>query len=835
MIWSKQELENLALGGAEVTRERVMKHLSAPENADIFAAENFSYLWGALGVAGAKGLDAATCRKIWQALCDNGAADAFDKGILGDYNRALAAKYKDNRMRAWQGLNNFQAGVKFRKSILEKLARRDEQLAAEAAPLLFDYRKMGERLNSHKLDAGLKNYLEKVRGLSASCGISGDAVRAVYEKIMILRTLCDVAAYTPRGLDEDEKDYLFRYLREAVLDGFALRDIGLDDMVLSKLMAGSAAADASELEREPLLSRNAEIEEFAAGFEETEGFFEEVAAQYVRADPGKAQELTARCLKLIEKGAYPCGVVFALALLELRQAKSAVKILLALAQKGRAIEMASFLHRLLPQAKGAETLVADILRVNLQRLPATAGFMRDYVRRRTLLAVRDFIENDCPQPGATLLKYLAAEHRDWLVKNALKDYIALGNALIATDKTQAKAIAEQARGLGLNIYEADDCLFIGTAEDNPLTAARRRLEKNVLGATTFDISAATGKMSGLEGAAYQFYHNLKGAWRRRKENNTAGQAAKEEVIQTGGAAMAYAGDGADVAAASGVADVGVADTADMRADVGGLVAGDEADVAAAGDEAGADSMAAAGAEQAGNPTVKLPAFEEWNEGAAKTVPFGQAPTITLAEEKGFELPDEVLEISSQENYGGDLMPETEPAASGEEPAGYGEAAAVSGEEPAVYGNDVGSQAGAAGETGDMIVGAVAAEAGVVSLQAEAAADGAGEIAVQAEVSQEAVSTAGSELMGSEADKLPAFEEWDSGAADSNAGEHKNKININSILNINPKEVDKHFEKIKQLTAAAVQQAKNKVEHSGLSHSPAVEKAKTLLGRFLKKK
>ena len=812
MIWSKQELENLALGGAEVTRERVMKHLSAPENADIFAAENFSYLWGALGVAGAKGLDAATCRKIWQALCDNGAADAFDKGILGDYNRALAAKYKDNRMRAWQGLNNFQAGVKFRKSILEKLARRDEQLAAEAAPLLFDYRKMGERLNSHKLDAGLKNYLEKVRGLSASCGISGDAVRAVYEKIMILRTLCDVAAYTPRGLDEDEKDYLFRYLREAVLDGFALRDIGLDDMVLSKLMGGSAAADASELEREPLLSRNAEIEEFAAGFEETEGFFEEVAAQYVRADPGKAQELTARCLKLIEKGAHPCGVVFALALLELRQAKSAVKILLALAQKGRAIEMAGFLHRLLPQAKGAETLIADILRVNLQRLPATAGFMRDYVRRRTLLAVRDFIENDCPQPGAALLKYLAAEHRDWLVKNALKDYIALGNALIAADKTLAKAIAEQARGLGLNIYEADDGLFIGTAEDNPLTAARRRLEKNVLGATTFDISAATGKMSGLEGAAYQFYHNLKGAWRRRKENNTAGQATKEEVIQTGSAAMAYAGDGADA---------GVADTADMGADVGGLVAGDGADVAAAGDEAGADSMAAAGVEQAGNPTVKLPAFEEWNEGAAETVPFRQAPTITLAEEKGFELPDEVLEVSSQENYGGDLMPETEPAT-------YGEAAAA-------YGNDVGSQAEAAGETGDMIVGAVAAEAGAVSLQAEAAVDGAGEIAVQAEVSQEAVSTAGSELMGSEADKLPAFEEWDSGAADSNTGEHKNKININSILNINPKEVDKHFEKIKQLTAAAVQQAKNKVEHSGLSHSPAVEKAKTLLGRFLKKK
>lgn len=106
MMWSKAELENLALGGAEVAAERVMKHLSRPENADIFAAENFSYLWGALGVAGLRGTDAAARRKIWQVLKENGVPDAFEKGILGDFTRELAARHKDNRLRAWHGLDN---------------------------------------------------------------------------------------------------------------------------------------------------------------------------------------------------------------------------------------------------------------------------------------------------------------------------------------------------------------------------------------------------------------------------------------------------------------------------------------------------------------------------------------------------------------------------------------------------------------------------------------------------------------------------------------------------------------------------------------------------------
>lgn len=163
MMWSKAELENLALGGAEVAAERVMKHLSRPENADIFAAENFSYLWGALGVAGLRGTDAAARRKIWQVLKENGVPDAFEKGILGDFTRELAARHKDNRLRAWHGLDNFQAGIKFQKTILEKLAKYDKELEEDVLPYCFDYKKLIDELNVKELGGRLKAYLTVTR------------------------------------------------------------------------------------------------------------------------------------------------------------------------------------------------------------------------------------------------------------------------------------------------------------------------------------------------------------------------------------------------------------------------------------------------------------------------------------------------------------------------------------------------------------------------------------------------------------------------------------------------------------------------------------------------
>lgn len=857
MIWSKQELENLAIGGAEPTRERVLKHLSAPENADIFTAENFSYLWGALGVGGVKGTDAAARRKIWQALGDNGVLDAFDKGILGDFNREMAANFKDSRLRAWKGLDNFQTGVKFQKTILEKLARGDEELAAAAAPLLFDYRQMAEQLDKHELDAKLKTYLERLRGLSAACGISGDAVRAVYEKTMILRKLCDVAAYTSRKLTEAEKDYLFRYLREAVIDGFATKDIGLDDMVLARLMADSVPEGVSELEKAPLLSRNAEIEEFAAGLEEEQGFFEETAARYIRLDPGKTRELTQRCLKLIAAGKRPKGVIFALALLEMRQVKSAVQILLELAKRGQATEMAGFLHRLLPKAKGAETLIADIVRTNLQNLAGAAEYKRDYAARLALLAVRDFAEAGLAQQGAELLAYLAAAYRPWFMGEGQKPYMALGNMLIAADKNVAGLLAEQARKIGLAAYEAEGATFLGTAADNPLTAARRRLEKSVQGATTLDISAATKKMAGLEAATYGVYRNLKGVFQRRK-----GAAADKATEATGVVAT-------DEAAAVSVADEATG--------VEAVRAADEAGSAAEHEESGYVP--------AGDPTVKLPAFEEWHDGETESAmespafEVGQAAdeaaeevadvavnvaveaekeeVADVAEQAMIELAaagvridevgavDDVAEVSAAVETAAEIEPAVEDKIGAEEQAITQTAEQAAGDVSVAAANVT---AGAAGVGTDEIapaenVGSVApaAESSPVDVATEGAPvdETAGNV-VSGEVSAAVVAAenaGGADNVGTEttADKLPAFEEWNN--EEENSSSENQSAELGDVLKITPQEVDAHFQKIKQIMAAAAHKAeliKEKAKNTGLAQSPAVQRIKTWIERKFKK-
>ena len=822
MIWSKQELENLAIGGAEPTRERVLKHLSAPENADIFTAENFSYLWGALGVGGVKGTDAAARRKIWQALGDNGVLDAFDKGILGDFNREMAANFKDSRLRAWKGLDNFQTGVKFQKTILEKLARGDEELAAAAAPLLFDYRQMAEQLDKHELDAKLKTYLERLRGLSAACGISGDAVRAVYEKTMILRKLCDVAAYTSRKLTEAEKDYLFRYLREAVIDGFAPKDIGLDDMVLARLMADSVPEGASELEKAPLLSRNAEIEEFAAGLEEEQGFFEETAARYIRLDPGKTRELTQRCLKLIAAGKRPKGVIFALALLEMRQVKSAVQILLELAKRGQATEMAGFLHRLLPKAKGAETLIADIVRTNLQNLAGAAEYKRDYAARLALLAVRDFAEAGLTQQGAELLAYLAAAYRPWFMGEGQKPYMALGNMLIAADKNVAGLLAKQARKIGLAAYEAEGVTFLGTAEDNPLTAARRRLEKSVQGATTLDIGAATKKMAGLEAATYGVYRNLKGVFQRRKEaaadkateatgivaERAADEAVAESVAGHEGRAVSVVNEAVADEAAVSVADEATGVEAERAADEAtGIVAeraADEAESAAEHEERGYVP--------AGDPTVKLPAFEEWHEGETESVMESPAFEVGQAADEAME---EVADVAVN------VAVEAEK----EEVADVAEQAMI---EPAAAGVRI-DEVGAVDEVAEV---SAAAESSPVDETAGNVVSGEVSAAVVA-----AENAGGADNVGMEtaADKLPAFEEWNN--EEENSSSENQSAELGDVLKITPQEVDAHFQKIKQIMAAAAHKAeliKEKAKKTGLAQSPAVQRIKTWIERKFKK-
>ena len=84
------------------------------------------------------------------------------------------------------------------------------------------------------------------------------------------------------------------------------------------------------------------------------------------------------------------------------------------------------------------------------------------------------------------------------------------------------------------------------------------------------------------------------------------------------------------------------------------------------------------------------------------------------------------------------------------------------------------------------------------------------------------------------DELPKFEEWESNDDEDTSAQSSRKININNILNINSKEVDKHFEHIKQIAASAMKKAeeqasaiKKKVEDADLVNSPSVHKIKAL--------
>ncbi len=488
MLWNDAELQNLVGLGKEIVVERFMKKLGAPENDDLFQKVNFSYLWGLIGVSGVKGTSVAVRHKIWDALVQFGVVSAFDKGFLADYNRNMAEQFTDGRLKAWKGLDNFQASVKFRKTVLEKLVKTDASLAQQVSPFCVDYKKLMEQLDEAELTDKLKAYLERFRGMGAACGVTTDAVAAIYEKTDVLRKLCDVAAYTHRKLAEWEKDYLFSYLFDAVNDGFSPKSIGLDDAVLAKLMADEAFDGLSELEAEPLLARNAEIEDFAAKFEDEFGFYEETEAKFIKHEFGKIRPITERCLKHIQKDVEPKGVVFAMMLVELNQIKSAVQILLELAKKGKATELIGFLHRLLPKVNGSEAFILDIICINLQNFHGENDFFVEYTARRTLTAVRVFIEEGCVQQAAALLKYLVLGN--WFLdKNELvQQFILFSNTIMILDDNLTQEMCFLAQQLKLGVFETDNGIIIGTKEDNPLTMDKHKLEQFMVGTSMLNLA-----------------------------------------------------------------------------------------------------------------------------------------------------------------------------------------------------------------------------------------------------------------------------------------------------------------------------------------------------------
>lgn len=410
MMWSNKELASLFLSGSDVVAKHFMAHLEKEENIDIFKKENFSYLWGMLGIAGIKGIPINVLDKVWQLLKENNVIEAFDKGVLGDYNFGIIKKCNDNRMNAWRGLDNFSADQKFKKLILMPIVAINRSYAQEVDTQAFNPVRVLGVLDRYPLSDAVKQMLIDMQGHGAACGISGKEVVDNYEKEKVLGRLCNFIAYSKRKLLEYEKDFFYWYIHDAVLDGFDVGLIGLNDDVFANLMADEIDEDLSELELEPLRARNEDIVEFAKCFDGTYGFYEKTAAKLIRNHPENITAMMERCLSLMDKTEAK-GLVFALELINLKQYKSAVKILIELAKRGKATEMASFLHRLLPNVKGAETMIMSMLKLNLKVLKQrefheTNIVFREYPARLYLIGIKEFIEFGLYKDASVLLSDL---------------------------------------------------------------------------------------------------------------------------------------------------------------------------------------------------------------------------------------------------------------------------------------------------------------------------------------------------------------------------------------------------------------------------------------------
>lgn len=376
---------------------------------------------------------------------------------------------------------------------------------------------------------------------------------------------------------------------------------------------------------------------------------------------------------------------------------------------------------------------------------------RHYAAQRALCAARDFAETGCAVQAAVLLKFLVQE--GWLApdnecgvgnggtQSLMREFIVLANTLAVADSRLAAEMAALAEKMKLNVYRNTDGVFIGTADDNPLTSARRRLERAVLGATTIDLSAATAKMQGLEKATYGVYQSLKEAL-----------AAKSAALKT--------------------VSAGKMVTEEISA-----------------------------AEEEKDEPRKMP---EQGEKAAAVVPS-----------EVLSVPETPVTVSSE-------APIAEPEAPIAEPE-----VPIAEQEPPI----------AEPEAPMIEPGVPMTEPEAPMTEPEAPMTEPGVSMAEPEVSEFSAKIPEQPAAISE---LPAIEEWDDvgeeaavGRAEDASADDK-KINISSILNISPKEIDRHFERIKNITTAAVKRAeeqaaqiKRRVESADLANSPSVGKIRAL--------
>lgn len=489
MIWSEQELAAMPSNGEKMITEKVLPELDKLENQDIFLPNNFSLLWGILGVTGVANTPVSVRMKIWNALKENGVFEAFQNGRLADFSRQMEKKFHDERLRAWTGEDNYTAETKFCRLILDELLVSNPDLSADVFELGYQPWNLLEKLNAQEMTPALKIFLEEVRKQPQSQGLEEDEYVSRYQKF--LRQLVFVIAHTNRFLTEAEKRYFIFCFQDVLWNGFDRHGIGLNDHLWAKLMLRKNMNALSEIERTALRSHNQDVMEVISSFEEEDGFYEECAAQSVYGDDRHCGTLTERCIYLAKKTKNPTGVVYAKALINIGKIRSAVMILQTLAQSGQATMMVSYLDGLLASAPGAENVFLHILKANLFMVRnnsvnyLNSGYM-EYIARLYLQAVKAFINNAKYVQAASLLQEMVAEGCFGDNDDMKIEFIYQANEILQKEK-DCDGLISAAKRLNLKYFLKNGMRYIGFNEGMILSD-----ELKMINARLFDFTFDSG-------------------------------------------------------------------------------------------------------------------------------------------------------------------------------------------------------------------------------------------------------------------------------------------------------------------------------------------------------
>ena len=315
---------------------------------------------------------------------------------------------------------------------------------------LDDGVKIADTLVKSGFSSKIDDFLQQLCRVTA---VNDDAASDLLTRELIFKKIIDAVVVARKPLTDEDKIRFFDYIKDALKLKLNPLSIGINDKTLSVLIAEDGNSPTAA-------QHNSEILQLAQQLEENTAFFELTAAKYVQFDKEQAAKLTERCLELVKVGQNPKGVVYALALVNLEEVGMAMAILSALAEKGCATDMASFVHRLLPYVEGDDIEnLSELLQQNLlqQNKAFEQQALYDYTARVYLQAVRSFAEGGYYEQSTALVDFLSKNKRLEGFEDDVKDvrrFIKDVEQKHLADEQQAASLQAKVEAMKSSLEEA---------------------------------------------------------------------------------------------------------------------------------------------------------------------------------------------------------------------------------------------------------------------------------------------------------------------------------------------------------------------------------------------